>query len=159
MFMSKDGKLVRTISELGVDIGPDSGFVKNNEPIWTNMAKFMGYDGPLFTLDFPFYVDAKIPEGLTLSDLEMENFLHRHGKEIVSDYVPNFNFFQAKQGEQKLMKDGGYGLASVDYQGPEHVVIKYGGSTHHSSIEGKGRNELEAICDACIQFNEGKVSE
>jgi hypothetical protein len=51
--------------------------------------------------------------------------------------------------QNSLMDATGYMNKKVNYSGKEVVVIFDGNITPSNPLYGKGKNELEAICDAC----------
>jgi hypothetical protein len=84
----------------------------------------------------------------------------------IHDWMPTINFNHAKECEARLLQKGKYNIINRDNSYSEQgflgaksiginvVEIDYSGSMHSRDVLGKGKNELEAICDACIRFSE-----
>jgi len=71
----------------------------------------------------------------------------------IHDWAPTLNFNHAKECEARLLKKGEYNLINAHIES-RVVKINYSGSNNFMDITGKGKNELEAICNACINFSE-----
>ena len=165
MFIDSEGKIVKNFGELIGEKFPEE-FVKENLEVWNGTAEFMGYDGPLFLEDIPIYFDGEIPEGLKVNDIN--RFFDKNIEKIVHSWMPNFDLGQAKKIERKLISEGRYNKSSIDYSlsklgsmgydhfGINEVRITYHASLNFKDIHGKGNNELQAICDACIKFSNNK---
>lgn len=170
--------LIKSFDELEKDYGGWDKFKEVNLPIWNKLAEFIGYkDALILNPRAPIYLLNKIPEGCIKNgkivpekSIEFGNFMRENEKTALTDWTPNFNYEQAMRCNDKLLKEGKYNKKEFDYSlsekgsnGAEHIGMnimeaKYFGSMYYKNLEAQGKNELEAICNACIEFNDNKIN-
>jgi hypothetical protein len=145
--------------------------------IWNKMAEFMDYGillAPNLIRFIPIYFTRKFPNGETTVETDDKLFtpedeyfapgiLYRRIESQVKseymkryriqDWTPTLNFNHAKECEARLLKKGEYNSINSRV-GSRFVKINYSGSNNFMDVTGKGKNELEAICNACIKFSE-----
>jgi len=145
--------------------------------IWNKMAEFMDYGiliAPNLIRFIPIYFTRKFPNGETTVETDEKIFtpeeeyyapgiLYRRIESQVKseymkryrihDWAPTLNFNHAKECEARLIEKGKYSSIN-SHVGSKIVKISYSGSDNFMDIAGKGKNELEAICNACIKFSE-----
>ena len=120
---------------------------------WIKLAEFMNfgvYDmQEIFGSDFkkvPIFTKEEV-------DLEKEGFMDEI-KKLWVDWEPTENYEQAHECESELLKKTKYVTKVVRYKDSEVEVNYSYDSTHPhcENIHATGKNELEAICNACIEF-------
>ncbi|MGV8163127.1 MAG: hypothetical protein ACP5N2_07380 [Candidatus Nanoarchaeia archaeon] len=162
--------------------------VERHVDIWNKMAEFMEYGlliAPNLCRFVPIYFNRKFPNGKTTAETNEELFasiseynaladqvLTEYTKRYnIDEWCPTINFNDAKECEARLLKEGRYNAVNIDYSlsvlgsmgaesvGMNLVAVTYSNSMYHKAIRGEGSNELEAICDACVEFmnNERKL--
>jgi len=177
MFINEDNNFVESIKELQGKKEFEE-FVKSNLNLWNKTAEFMGYHNPTMVVagnssredycGFPVFFQNSIPEKcfkdgeLNQSHPLFQDFMIE-GNAITS-WMPNFNPFQAYQLERKILEKGKYNIKETDYSksklgsmgfdkfGLNEIRINYDGSQYYEHLFAKGKTELEAICNAAIQF-------
>ncbi len=152
--------------------------IERQVKIWDEMAEFMGYGvlkAPNLCRFIHFYFNRKFPSGKTYVETDEDLFVEVKDYDAFGDFIkkeyikkyqiqwePTLNFNHAKECENRLMKQGNYNKINlskifVDLDSGETTTeIIYSGSINNKKLLGRGRNELEAICDACINFMDRK---
>jgi hypothetical protein len=144
--------------------------VEKHVEMWNKMAEFMGYGvliAPNLSRFIPIYFNRRFPSGNTYVNTEEGLFTNVEDYNPFEDYIkteyikefgidewsPTIDFNHAKECEALLLKKGKYNSINIkNYLGEMSTRIKYSGSTNNNPIFGEGKNELEAICDACVKF-------
>lgn len=141
--------------------------------VWNKTAEFMDYgilEAPNISV-IPIYANAKL-NGKTKSKTNEELFTplknYNYSDDKVKlefaknkiEWMPNVNYNQAKELEEKLFEKAKYQKIEVDHSLNElqinKVVIKYSRSLYYNDLHAEGQNELEAICNSCIYFMENQ---
>jgi hypothetical protein len=149
--------------------------IERHVEIWNKMAEFMDYGvlkAPNLCEFIPIYFNRKFPSGKTYVETNEGLFVNVKDYNSTADYIqteylkqyhidewaPTLNYNHAKECEAKLLEKGSYSSINlkkslITFESEETItIINYYGSLYNKNIQGKGKNELEAICDACNNF-------
>ena len=144
--------------------------VERHVKIWNKMAEFMGYGvliAPNLCRFIPIYFNRRFPSGKTYVETSEGLFTNVEDYNSFEDYIkteyvkkyhlddwaPTLDFNNAKECEAKLLKVGEYQSVNIKINSREaSKTIIYFNSISNKNISGTGKNELEAICDACNNF-------
>jgi len=162
-----------SIKERIEELGSFEKFIKVELPIINKLAKFMNFEiYPIENQSIPLY-SRITKEELVKTDIYLQLIKKGYSKEeahnlalydyVILNWIPTLNYNQAHLCEQELFKRGGYKNKNLDYTEFEgncngrgfnldYVTLIYSGSLFNQDLVIIGKDELGAICNACIKF-------
>ena len=143
-------------------------FVKENFDKWMKCGEFMGLKDYVFIGEVPVFLKKEISkefivDGKIKQDMKFSRFMSDNQ---IPNWMPTIYYSQALQIHREILKRGHYKRSTFNYEasakvsngakeiGVDNIILSYLGSSYKRDIVAKGENELEAICNACVKFQE-----